>query len=57
MPAVYWGIIFGVLLLLLVFFLSIDILYKNPRRRPAVGHSGPFQRLRHKTPTKLKPAA
>jgi len=57
MSAVYWGIVFGVLLLLLVFFLSVYILYRNPRRRPAVGHLGPFQKLRYKTGTKLKPAA
>ena len=57
MSAVYWGIVFGVLLLLLVFFLSVSILYRNPRRRPAVGHHGPIQILRHKTGTKLKPAA
>jgi hypothetical protein len=57
MSAVYWGIVSGVFLLLLVFFLSIDILYKNPTRRSAVGHPDPIQRLRHKTGTQLKPAA
>ena len=57
MSAVYWGIVFGVLLLLLVFFLSVYILYRNPRRLPAVGHPDPIQRLRYKTGTQLKPAA
>jgi len=57
MSAVYLGIVFGVFLLLLVFFLSIDILYRRPGRRPSIDHPGATQRPPHKRRTNLKPAA